>query len=150
MSPTITVIRAIGSEFARRLFIPVAISGAIMFTLLIIGVVFLGTLSQWWLLLLIPVIAFLCIASAVLAVVWLVIRTVRPSQTKTQRTAVKSFVDKLQRLSDAVQTPKIVLLFRIVRDIAAPRKDGFIGSMADDTASLRRDFQALTRILDNR
>lgn len=150
MSPTITVIRAIGSEFARRLFIPVAIIGAVVFALLITGVVALGTLSEWWLLLLIPVVSLLCISAGVLAVTWLVIRTVRPTQTKTQLTAVRAFVDKLQRVSDAVQTPRIVLLFRIVRDIAAPRQDGFIGSMTDDTASLKRDFQALTRIFDNR
>lgn len=145
MSPTITVIRAIGSEFAKRLFLPVAIVALVIFALLIISVVFLGTLSQWWLLLLIPVIALLCIASTVLAVVWLVIRTVRTVQTKVQRTAVKVFVDKLQRLSDAVQTPKVVLLFRIVRDIAAPRKDGFIGTMTDDTTTLKRDFIELQK-----
>ena len=146
MSPTITVIRCIGTEFARRLFFPVAITAGVIFTLLIIGVLLLTTLSQWWYLLLIPIMILLCVAGGVLAVVWLTIRTIRPIQTRTQHTAVKTFVDKLQRLSDTVQTPKIILLFRIVRDVAAPRQDGFIGSIADDTTSLKNDFRDLQKL----
>jgi hypothetical protein len=146
MNPTITVIRSIGTEFARRLFHPVAITAGVIFTLLIIGVLLLTTLSQWWYLLLIPVMILLCVTGGVLAVVWLTIRTIRPIQTRTQHTAVKVFVDKLQRLSDTVQTLKIILLFRIVRDVAAPGKDGFIGSIADDTASLKSNFRDLQKL----
>jgi len=113
---------------------------------MVVGVLLLGTLSTWWLLLLIPVVMVLCIVAAVLTILWLVIRTVSPAQTKVQRRAVKTYVDKLQRLSDAVNTPKVILLFRIVRDVAAPRKDGFIGSITDDTASLKRDFQQLQKL----
>jgi len=146
MNPTITVIRCVGAEFATRLFYPVAVISAILCALLVTGVLLLATLSQWWLLLLIPVVMLVCVVFGVMLITGLVIRTVRPFQTKVQRLAVKSFVDKLQRVSDAVQTPKFILLFRIVRDIAAPRKDGFIGSMTDDTVSLKRDFQALQKL----
>ncbi len=146
MNPTITVIRSIGAEFAKRLFTPIAIVAGVLSSLLVIGVVLLGTLNAWWLLLLIPVIIVVCVGAGVLTIVWLVIRTVRPPQTKTQRLGVQAFVDKLQRLSETVQIPKIVLLFRIVRDIAAPRKDGFIGSIADDTASLKSDFRELQQL----
>jgi NADH:ubiquinone oxidoreductase subunit 6 (subunit J) len=146
MSPTITVIRCIGTEFARRLLYPIAIIASILLTLMVVGVLLLGTLSSWWLLLLIPVVMVLCIVGAVLTITWLTIRLVTPTQTKTQRQAVKIYVDKLQRLSDAVQTPKVILLFHIVRDVAAPRKDGFISSITDDTASLKRDFQQLQKL----
>jgi len=146
MNPTITVIRCVGAEFATRLFYPVAVISAILCALLVTGVLLLATLSQWWLLLLIPVVMLVCVVFGVMLITGLVIRTVRPFQTKVQRVAVKAFVDKLQRVSDAVQTPKFILLFRIVRDIAAPRKDGFIGSMTDDTVSLKRDFQALQKL----
>lgn len=143
MSPTITVIRCIGTEFARRLLYPIAIVAGIALTLLVVGVVLLGTLSSWWLLLLIPVVMSLCIVGAVITIIWLTVRLVTPPQTKLQRRAVKVYVDKLQRVSDAVQTPKVILLFRIVRDVAAPRKDGFISSITDDTTSLKRGFQEL-------
>jgi hypothetical protein len=143
MNPTITVIRCIGTEFARRLLCPITIAASIVLGLLVVGVLLLGTLNSWWLLLLIPVVMLLCIVTAVLTIVWLTIRTVTPVQSKTQRRAVKAYVDKLQRISDAAQTPKIILLFRIVRDVAAPRNDGFISSITDDTASLKRGFQEL-------
>ena len=146
MSPTISVIRSIGAEFARRLFVPVAVMGIILSAVLVTGVFLLATLSEWWLLLLIPVVIVVSIIFGVLAVSWLVIRTVRPPQTKTQRTAVKLYVDKLQRVSEAIQTPKFILFFRVLRDISAPRKDGFIGSMTDDTVSLKRDFSELQKI----
>ncbi len=146
MNPTLTVIRSIGAEFAKRLFVPIAILNGIIFTVLVVGIVLLGTLSQWWLLLLFPVVILICIAAGVLGVVWLTIRTVTPVQTKVQKRATKNFVDKLQRVSDAVHTPKIILLFRIVKDIAAPTQNGFIGSIADDTASLRHDFRELQKL----
>lgn len=146
MSPTITVIRAIGTEFAHRLLLPISIISAVVFALVILSVMALATLSQWWLLLLIPVVLLLSVAAGVTAIMWLVVRSVRPAQAKTQHRAVTAFVDKLQRLSDAVQTPKIILLFRVVRDVAAPRENGFIASMTDDTASLKRDFQELRKL----
>lgn len=146
MSPTITVIRAIGTEFAKRLLLPISIIAAVIVALLILSVMALSTLSEWWLLLLIPVVMILSIVAGILTIMWLVIRSVRPVQTKSQHRAVRAFVDKLQRLSDAVQTPKVILLFRIVRDVAAPRNDGFIASMTDDTASLKRDFQELRKL----
>jgi hypothetical protein len=146
MSPTITVIRSIGAEFAKRLFVPVAVTGIIVSTVLVTGVFLLATLSEWWLLLLIPVVMIVSVIFGVLAVSWLVIRTVQPQQTKAQRKAVGSYVDKLQRVSEAVQTPKFVLFFRVLRDVSAPRKDGFIGSMTDDTVSLKRDFTDLQKL----
>lgn len=146
MNPTITAIRCIGTEFARRLLLPITIVAGIVLTLLVIGVILLGTLSSWWLLLLIPVVMLLCIVAAVVTIMWLTVRLVTPPQTKTQRRAVKTYVDKLQRVSDAAQTPKVILLFRIVRDVAAPRKDGFISSITDDTASLKRNFRELQQL----
>ena len=146
MSPTITAIRAVGAEFATRLFIPIVVITAVMCTLLVLGVLSLATLSQWWLLLLIPVIIILSVTFGVVVISWLIIRTVRPVQSGHPRASVKAFVDKLQRVSDAVQTPKVILLFRILRDIAAPRKDGFIGTMADDTSSLKHDLQQLQKL----
>lgn len=146
MTPIIAVIRSIGAEFARRLYIPIAILTAIICALLVTGVFLLATLSEWWLLLLIPEVIGISVVFGVLMISWLVIRSVRPLQTKAQRDAVKAYVDKLQRVSDNVQTPKIIVFFRVLRDISAPRKDGFIGSMTDDTISLKRDFSELQKM----
>jgi hypothetical protein len=106
----------------------------------------LTSLSKWWWILVVLLIIVVSIALGVLIVIKLVIRSVQPHQTRTQKTQTKQFVDKLERLSEAAQTPKFFLLFRIVRDIAAPRESGFIASISSDTTSLKHDFVDLVRI----
>lgn len=146
MKPSLLAIRAIGSEFANRLWLPVVIIAAIIAVLLIALVWWLvSSVSGWWILLAIPVTIALSVAAVLLTIFKLVIRYVAPVQTKAQRHDVKQFVDKLQSVSDAVQTPKVVLLFQIVRDIAAPRENGFIGSLMTNSGSLKGDFTKLRR-----
>ena len=146
MKPSIQVIRAVGASFANRVFYPVLITCIVLTTGTAVVVVWLTTLSQWWWLLGIPVVMGICVLIGVLAITKLVIRTVTPIQTKPQKHAVKLFVDKLQRLSEATQTPKFILLFRIVRDIAAPSEKGYIGELARDTLSLKQDYNQLVQL----
>ncbi|MNH31005.1 hypothetical protein D3C79_913310 [compost metagenome] len=86
----------------------------------------------------------MCVGLAVFVIIKLVIRSITPLQTKQQKQAAKQFVDKLQTVAEATQTPKFILLFRIVRDIAAPRADGFVGTLATTTGSLKKDFTDLS------
>jgi hypothetical protein len=140
MKASFLAIRSIGTEFANRLFYPVVIAGAVAAGLLVALAFWLSTLSSWWWLLFIPIIMAICIGLAVFIVVKLVIRSITPTQTKQQKQAAKQFVDKIQTVAEATQTPKVVLLFRVVRDIAAPRESGFIGSLASTSSSLKGDF----------
>lgn len=145
MESTLLAIRSIGAEFANRIYLIVVLV-AIVIGVCLFGLnVWLTTYSHWWWLLFLVLMVAASIAIAVLIVIKLVIRSVTPNQTKTQRVQTKAFVDKLQQLSDTVQTPKIVLMFRIVRDIAAPRSDGFIATLSHNTSTLTRDFVALSK-----
>lgn len=148
MKPSLLTIRSIGAEFANRLFYPVVIAGGIAAVLLTGLALWLTTLSSWWWLLFIPVVMAVCIGLAVFIVVKLVIRYVTPTQTKIQKQATRQFVDKLQTVAEVTQTPKFILLFRIVRDIAAPRKSGFIGNLTTTTGSLKKDFIELKRMFE--
>lgn len=143
MQTTVRVIRAIASLFAWRIFIPIAIFVGIMALVLIVVMVWLVMLDPLWWLLAIPVFLLIIIATTVLTVIWVVLRLIAPGQTKTQKQQVSGFVDKIQRLSEVTVTPKFVLLFRTVKDVVAPSKDGFIEGVIGDTASLKKDFQAL-------
>lgn len=143
MKASLAAIRSIGVEFANRVYRTVA-----LITLAVaigsVGITYwLTTLSNWWWLLFMPLIILLSAAAGVLAVVKLVIRSVTPVQTRAQKKQAKAFVDKLQRVAEVTQTPKFILLFQIVRDIAAPRESGFIAALSHDTALLKRDFAAL-------
>ena len=145
MKDTILVIRAVGTEFARRLFLPAALIALGISIVLVAMMIWLLTISAWWLLLAVPVFLLVIVGIILLAVTSVIIRTVAPQQTTHQRSEVKLFVDKLQTLSDVIQTPKFILLFRIVKDIVLPSKNGFIQSTSGDTLSLKKDFQALQR-----
>lgn len=140
MKPSILAIRSIGAEYANRIYLIVAILfGIAAVSTLGIGV-WLTTLSNWWWILVILLIIVQSVALGVLVIVKLVIRNVRPYQTRAQKAQTKKLVDKLERLSETAQTPKFILLFRIVRDIAAPRDNGFIGHISHETKSLKNDF----------
>lgn len=149
MKASFLAIRSIGTEFANRLFYPVVIAGAVAAGLLVALAYWLTTLSSWWWLLFIPIVMAICIGVAVFIVIKLVIRSITPSQTKQQKQAAKQFVDKIQTVAEATQTPKVVLLFRVVRDIAAPRESGFIGNLASTTGSLKADFAEHVRSFSN-
>lgn len=140
MKSSFLAIRSIGTEFANRLFYPVVITGAVAAAVLVIVALWLTTFSSWWWLLFVPIVMAVCIGIAVFVIVKLVIRSITPPQTRQQKQAAKQFVDKLQLVAEASQTPKFILLFRIVRDIAAPREHGFIGNLAATTGSLKTDF----------
>ena len=148
MKNSVAVIRAIGTEFAKRMYVPVAVIIAITDVVLLGLMVWLLTVSAWWLLLAVPVFVLVVVSIVLLVIAQLIIRTIAPVQTATQKTDVKAFVDKLQNLSEIVQTPKPILLFRIVRDVVAPKQGGFIQSTSSDTLSLKKDFQSLQRSFD--
>ncbi len=150
MKPTILTIRAVGAEFARRILYPIIIIvGSISLLLAGLGV-YLTLQNAWWGLLLFAIISAICIAIAVLTIAFMTVRTVRPLQNPIQRKAVRKFVDKLEQLSEVIGTPKFILLFRIIKDIAAPRTDGFIGSMTGVNMSMKNDYKALVRLFDER
>lgn len=143
MTPAFTAIRAIGTELASRIYWPVIITVTIFFGGIVWLMVWLVTMSAWWWILAIPVFFSILVGIIACLIGLAVLRAVTPAQSKTQRSLVKKFVDKIQRLSDITQTPKIVLLFRTIRDSMNPERSGLIQSVIDDTGTLRKDYQAI-------
>lgn len=145
MKPSILAIRSIGAEFANRTYFFVAIIAIIISTLVMGLAIWLTTFSEWWWLLVVPLIIIVSVVIGILVVLKLIIRSATPAQSHIQRKQTKALVDKLERLSEIAGTPKFILLFQIVRDIAAPRENGLVASISSDTTSLKRDFVELTQ-----
>ena len=147
MQPLILTVRAIGSEFVRRALKPLIIVVPLVLTGLLSLGAWLITRSAWWWLLE----AVLIMATIVIFVVYLLvqalIKTIEPVLNREQRQAVRSFVDKLERTAENLQTPQPVILYRIVRDIVKKRQgsDSFITAMARDSRELAPDFRALQK-----
>ncbi len=143
MKSYVLSIRAIGSEFARRLwmqFLPIFLVTA---AALIALQLWLASLSSWWWLLVIPISIFIGVGLVVGFVFRMLISYVRPVQTKEQAITVRHFVDKLQFVNEITGTPKIIILFRVIRSIAAPSSDSFLKDIVE-TKKLRADFQSIT------
>ncbi len=145
MESFILSLRAIGTHLAMRLYIPVAIGTTIVILLLFAGVVWLTTFSAWWWLLFIPTVALCSLLGAIEIVLFVLIRRVRPGQTKEQKQAVQRFVDKIQRTAEIVGTPKAVILFRVVRSAASPSKDPYLADLVS-SKELVGDFRELQRM----
>ncbi|MDN5835493.1 MAG: hypothetical protein L0H36_02555 [bacterium] len=147
MNSNLLTIRAVGAELANRLWRRVLIL-AIIISALLIGLVILleTTVSVWWLLLGFPVIIAVSVALGILFISKQIIRTVSPVKSTEQRQATKQFVDKLQSVSEVFGTPKFMILYNVIRDIAAPRKDGYVATMINNSTSLTSDFKQLSKL----
>lgn len=137
-------IRAIGSEFASRLW------RSALFLTVGVGVIlvplftWLISFNAWWWVLAFPLIIAFSVASALLVIFFLLIRYVRPQLSTNQSAQVGDFVNKLQRIQELSGTPKFIILFRTIRSIAAPRSEPYLKELFE-TKDLRRDFMAITK-----
>jgi len=143
IQPSLLAIRSIGAEFAHRLYLPVVVISAATAVVLLALSIWLVTINEWWLILLILIFGLTIFATTVLAVALVIIKKFTPLQSKNQRKQTKSFVDKLVRVAEVTSTPKFILLFQVIKDIVKPSSDGFIGSLSYGTVSLKSDFVAL-------
>lgn len=150
MSPLFLAVRAISSEFARRIYLPVAwIGGGVLVALLFIAG-WLTAMSAWWTFLLVPVVVLLLLFLIVAAIIGVVIQVLRPLQSKDQQIAVGALVDKLQKVSEALQMPKTLLLIRLAKDTLFPSGESFIREMVSHAVTLKPDFQEIVASFDVR
>jgi len=143
VSPLILAIRAVGAEFAQRIFLPVVAIAAGVLLVLHALLVWLVTLSEWWWLLFGPVIFITVLFIFAAVMTGFIIRFLKPTQTKSQREHVRSFVDSLQFASETVQTPKFILLFRLLVDVLSPSKKGIVSELSHNASSLQKGFTAI-------
>ena len=147
MQTHINPIRAIGAEFLRRKFSFFVLLFIAINTVLVLILAFLIIqISAWWWLLALAWFLAFGIVSAVFVTAYLVIQTINPRLSKPQKVAVRSFVDKFERVAEQIGTPWIIIGFRIARDVIWPgRRQTYIQSVAKDGTSLHKDYLELTK-----
>jgi hypothetical protein len=145
MKPFALALRAVGSNLAMRLYIPVIIAGGLFVILILFGAIWLTTTGSWWWLFVIPLVMGTTVVIGIAAVIYMLIRYVRPEQTQEQKYAVSQFVDKIHKLADVAGTPKYILLFKITRSIAAPSKSSYLSELLK-SRELAADFRNLQRL----
>ncbi len=146
ITPLFLAVRAVSAEFARRIYVPVVYGVGISLFVLIALAIWLVTMSGWWWFLLAPLIfvALIFITAAIL--VQFALAFLRPQQTSEQKSTVRRFVDSLQKTSEAISTPKFVILFRLVKDLLIPGKGSYIDELSGTASSLQRGFKEVINL----
>lgn len=144
MKATLLAVRAIGAEFARKLWLNTLVTAVIIGTASLALLLWLVSLSSWWWLLAIPVSIFISVAMVVLVVFRLLVSHVRPAQTVEQKHQVSEFIKKIEAVQAFTGTPRFIILFRTVRSIAAPSSESYLQSVFE-TKNLKKDFSAIVK-----
>ena len=145
MNLQLTLFRAIGSEFARRKFTSLillfgSIAGVVLALMLL-----LVNVNIWWWLLAAPVMLIIIVGIAAALLAWAIIVKIRPKITKMQSRAVAGFVDKLERVTEGLQTPMPFIILRIIIDLVWKRDTPFIQQLTKDSTTLHNDFEQLVK-----
>ena len=148
MNSFVLALRAIGTSLAMRLYVPAVIVAAVAIGAIIALGVWLTTLSGWWWLLFVPITILASVVAGIAFVVFMLIRSVRPPLTTSQKRATTAFVDRLQGIADIAGTPKFVVLFRVVRSVASPKKDTYLSDLVSNK-QLASEFRELQRSFDD-
>jgi len=141
----IALSRAIGTEFLLRKYKSLRLTLAIAAAIVLLLLIWLTTVNIWWWFLAAPGIVVIMLGAVLLLFVRVLIRLLSPTLSQKQDTAVKGFVDKLERVADNIQMPPFMIVFQVIRDIIRPRNPTFIKTVVDDSSTLHADFAKLTR-----
>ena len=145
---TFNTVRAVGAEFVRRTIKPLLVIGAVAAVVLLALGGWLASQNAWWWLIEAVFILGSLLYIGLLVLVRVVLQVVDPVRTNEQKQAVNDFVDKMQRVSENVQTPQFVIIYRVVRDTVRPRQHGFIETLSRDSKALAPDFVKLQRLFE--
>lgn len=143
ISPLVLTIRAVSTEFARRIYMPIVITVGVILLVLICVLIWLVTVSGWWWLALAPLLVVSTAFTIIALFIGLLINVLRPDQTKQQSKEVRAFVDTLQEASETIQTPKFILLLRLAKDAISPSERGFVREISTRSSSLKSGFQKI-------
>lgn len=137
-------LRAIGAAYARRLWWQLMPLAVVLVCLPYILLFWLLSLSPWMWLLFIPVSIVTGVTVVISIVYYLVIRRVTPRQTAAQREMVQDIITRLDEIQAFAGIPRLVLIIRLVRSIAAPSQDDYLTNIFA-RADIRSQFSALEK-----
>lgn len=133
-------IKAVAAEYIRRVTRPFLIGGLVAAIVLLSVILYLAqAVSLWWLILLLPLglpILFLLVAFFIIKQLTTYLA---PALTKDQRKSAAQFVDKLQRTSENLQTPPLIIAWRTIRT-AQKGQENYLRHIVDDSSTLKDDF----------
>lgn len=149
MNTTILAIRAVTSEYAKRLLRPILWIGLAVYIFVMTIVIWISVaVSPWWLLLaFLPTILF-CVGLSIWVGVRITASRVAPAMNKEQKTATKKVVDLLSDTAERLGTPRFILIFQVIKDVMSPPKNKrtLIGELTETPGQLHHSFEDLRKL----
>jgi hypothetical protein len=146
MNSTILAVRAITSEYATQLLLPLLWTGLAIYAVLMALIIWIAVeVSPWWLLLaFVPTIVIIA-GVAVWIGAWILSKRLAPVMNKTQRKATRKFVGHIGKIAENLGTPRFILVFRIIKDVMTRPNSGqtFIGELSQTPGDMKREFEQL-------
>jgi len=149
MNSSILAARAITSLYALQLIYSILwiVLGIYIAIVVIIGWIATSVSAWWWLLAVVPTF-FILVGLVIWIIVYLLAKRLAPPMNRPQKTAAKKFVRHIGRIAEHLETPKFVIIFRVLKDVVISPVSGktFIGEIAQEPGEIHRDFEALRRL----
>ena len=139
---SILAVRAIGSQFGLQIWNQVALIMALVAVISGGLLVWLISMSGWWWVLAVMFGIVFSVAITLMVVFRLLLNYVNPAQTSEQKQIVKAFAEKVQFVQEFVGTPKIIILFRVIRSVAAPSSEKYLENIFE-SRKLKKDFEGV-------
>lgn len=149
MNPKLQATRAVLSLLARRAMLFGTIVAVVVFALILLGCWALAYyVSPWWWILLVAYIPVLLAFILVWLIANFLLNKLYPVKhlSGTQRKAVGSFADKLQRLAEARGIGWPMFAFICFKDLLFYRDLRTARNTIEDGTSLKRDFEDLEKL----
>ena len=144
---TLLAVRAVGAVYGRRIWKTVALIALCIAAIAVALCIWLVSLSAWWWILAIVVGMGISIAAVVLFVFRMVLNSIDPVKTTQQKETVRVFADKLQFVKELTETPKFIILFKLIRSVAAPSSEKYLETIFE-TKKLHSDFKAVVALFN--
>lgn len=144
------LVRAIAFEFISRKFQSILIVSFFVGAILTALMTYLVSVSAWWLVVAVPIYAFVILITILSLITRVVISMTSPSLSADQSLATRHFVDKLERVAETVQTPLFIIVLQLLRDSIKPRKKTYLASVIEDSTSLKPEFAQLQVMFDKK
>lgn len=144
MNSYIKALRAVAGVYAKRTIVLAGWIGLGVFIALIVVTWLLAYYySSYWWLSLIFILPIGLIGGVIFSVSFSVANIVQGALTKSQHKRVKAYVNKLQSVIEATQLSGPFILFIIAKDLLLHRNLQTLETIIGDSASLKRDIDAL-------
>ena len=147
---TVKALRAISALSLRHLLHP-----AVVMTVILLGATYVITIllalvfSKWWLLLLIILVPLSAIGGILYFILRYTVSKLMPTQlTKSERSKISVFVDRLVDIADRSRTPYPIMLLLIAKDVLRGKESDFLKSLIGDSRDLLKEFSDIKSVLN--